>query len=249
MESNISSTDTNDMLAKLTRLENQVSTLSLQLQSNQETIDQLKLSLTMRELHIYELETKLIVTPHTLLQNIITIIHQCRQQIKNGIDEKIINPTLTQIQKQIEIIQSVVHESTYFINKKKMLIYQNIHTTTNAVNKYPQQAKKHFDLAMALLEQKVIHPCKVLYEEITVALLALPSQSRIIFQIRVLDPALQQMDTAAVLGRKFYSNAIGWLNNSLRQIKISAAQALTTIGEKIKKSSFWDGKNRMQGAY
>ena len=119
MESNISSTDTNDMLAELTRLENQVSTLTLQLQSNQEIIDQLKRSLSDRELLLQELEAKLIVTPRSLLQNVITIIDQCRQQIKNGIDEKIINPSLTQIQKQVETIQAFVHESSYFINKKK----------------------------------------------------------------------------------------------------------------------------------
>jgi len=249
MESNNSSTDTNDMLAKLNRLESQVSTLSLQLQTNQETIDQLKLSLNERESHIQELEARLIVTPYTLLQNVITIIHQCRQQIKNGIDEKIINPSVTQIQKQIEIIQAFVYESTYFINKKRMLIYQNIHITTNAVNRYPQQIKKNFRIAMALLERKVIHPCKVLYEEITVALLALPSQSQIIFQIRVLDPALQQMEAAAVFGKKFYSNALVWLNESISRLKTGSRQAVVAIGEKVKKSSFWDGKHRMHAAY
>ena len=249
MESNISSTDTNDMLAKLTRLENQVSTLTLQLQSNQEIIDQLKQSLSDRELLLQELEAKLIVTPRSLLQNVITIIDQCRQQIKNGIDEKIINPSLTQIQKQVETIQAFVHESSYFINKKKMLIYQNIHTTTTAVNKYPERAKKYFAMVIAWVDRKVTHPSKVLLEEITVALLALPSQSQIIFQIKVLDPALQQMETAAAFGKTFYSNAIGWLNKALKQLKTGTEQMFTAIGEKVKKSSFWDGKHRMQGAY
>jgi len=249
MESNISSTDTNDTLAKLTRLENQVSTLTQQLQSNQEIIDQLKRSLSDRELQLRELEAKLIVTPRTLLENIITIIHQCRQQIKNGIDEKIIHPSLTQIQRQVETIQAFVHESSYFINKKKALIYQNIHTTTHAVNQYPERAKKYLARVITWIDEKVTHPCKVLLEEITVALLALPSQSQIIFQIKVLDPALQQMETAAAFGKTFYSNAAGWLNKSLKQLKTGIGQAFSALGEKVKQSSFWDGKHRLQGAH
>ena len=105
------------MLTKLTQLEGQVAKLSVQLQSNKKTISLLKESLVERDAQIHELEAKLAYAQQSLLKKAIHKINQCREQIKNGIDE--ITPDLLQIQQQIEVIQGIVLESKELISKKK----------------------------------------------------------------------------------------------------------------------------------
>ena len=100
-------------------VENEVTKLSEQLKTNKKTISLLKKSLTERDLRIHELELKLNYAQQSLLKKTIFTIHQCQDLVKNGIDEKIINPTLTQIQLQIEVIQGIIHEAKTIISKKK----------------------------------------------------------------------------------------------------------------------------------
>ena len=119
------------MLTKLTQLEGQVAKLSVQLQSNKKTISRLKETLVERDAQIHELEAKLAYAQQSLLKKAIHKINQCREQIKNGIDE--ITPYLLQIQQQIEVIQGIVLESKDLISRKKMAIHENIHATSNKV--------------------------------------------------------------------------------------------------------------------
>ncbi|MDP3589389.1 MAG: hypothetical protein Q8R54_02500, partial [Methylobacter sp.] len=92
-------------LSKLTQMEAMVTKLSEQLAASKKTILMLKQKLTERDLKIHELESKLVYAQQSLLDKAIHNIHQCRNQILIGIDEKVINPALTQIQQQIEVIQ------------------------------------------------------------------------------------------------------------------------------------------------
>ena len=83
MESN-NVTNTSDLLVKLTRLEEQVSTLSSQLELNKILIGQLKQSLSDRDLQISELEAKLATAQISLQKTAIDKIAQCRELVKNG---------------------------------------------------------------------------------------------------------------------------------------------------------------------
>lgn len=254
-------------LAKLTQLEAEVTNLSEQLKTNKKTIALLKKSLTERDLKIHELESKLAYAQQSLLKKTVFTIHQCRDQIKNGIDEKIINPALAQIQQQIEVIQGIVHEAKDLISKKKMLIHENIHTTSNMVHQCPDQAIRYFEkwvveparLAVNegvelvdsnvrngqyLVEQKIIYPCKVWYEKIG----ALPTQSQVIFQVYLAEPAMRKIDALPVIRKELGVHAEALLKRSIDRLKSEAERGFGKAIDAIKRSSFWDGKRKMEAA-
>lgn len=256
-------------LAKLTQLEAEVTKLSEQLKANKKTILLLKQSLTERDLRIHELESKLIYAQQSLLKKATFTIHQCRDQIKNGIDEKIINPALAQIQQQIEVIQGIVHEAKDLISKKKMLIHENINATSNRVHQCPDQAVRYFETLVVeparslvneavilidsnvkngqdLVEQKIIYPGKVWYDKIVVVALALPTQSKVLFQVWLAEPLMQKMETLPVLGKELGANAEVLLKGLISQLKSGAEQGLENAVDAIKKSPFWDGKGKIE---
>ncbi|MGZ8180989.1 MAG: hypothetical protein ACXWT1_03425 [Methylobacter sp.] len=256
-------------LAKLTQLENEVAKLSEQLKANKKTISLLKKSITERDLKIHELETKLIYAQQSLLKKTIFTIHQCRDQIKSGLDEKVINPALTQIQQQIDVIQGIVYEAKDFISKKKLLIHENINATSNKVHQCPDQAIRYFETWVVepsrllvndvvglvdsnvktgrdLVEQKVIYPGKVWYDKIVVVALALPTQSQVIFQVWLAEPVMQKLEALPVLGKELRVNAGGLLKNLISRLKSGAEQGLANTADAVKKSSFWDGKRKME---
>ena len=76
---------TGDLLAEITRLEDQITKLSAQLESHNQIISLLKQSLTERDSRIHELESTLVITPKFLLPNAQAKIHHCKAQIKDGI--------------------------------------------------------------------------------------------------------------------------------------------------------------------
>jgi hypothetical protein len=258
-------------LAKLTQLENEVAKLSEQLKINKKTISMLKKSLTERDLRIHELESKLIYAQQSLLKKAIFTIHQCRDQIKNGIDEKIVNPALAQIQQQIEVIQGIVYEAKELISKKKMLIQENIHTTSNIVHQCPDQAIRYFEKWVVeparlvvndavglvdntvrngqyLVEQKITYPSKLWYDKIIVVASSLPTQGRVIFQVWVEEPAMQKLEALPVIGKELQANAGVLLNGLIGQLKSRAEQGLENTVDAVKKSSFWDGKRKIEAA-
>ncbi len=247
------------MLTKLTQLEGQVAKLSVQLQSNKKTISRLKESLVERDAQIHELEAKLAYAQQSLLKKAIHKINQCREQIKNGIDE--ITPYLLQIQQQIEAIQGIVLESKDLISRKKMAIHENIHATSNKVQQCPDQAVKFFkktvdgfanflvnDVAwiignnLKIVQYSVEQKIKVFFNKIVVAGRALPSYGQVVFQVWVIDPVMRKMDALPVSRKHF--DVVVLLNKLISQLRNVVEQSLTNIAESVKKSSFWDGKSK-----
>ncbi|WP_020159090.1 PspA/IM30 family protein [Methylobacter marinus] len=270
--------DTNDsvvtggLLVKLTRLEDQVATLSTELESSKEVISRLKLSLTERDAQILDLEAKLIEAQNAQLKTTVNWIDRCKIQIKNGVDEKIINPALAKIRQRIEVMQRLVYETRDVVNKRLTVIHENIQGHSELVKQWPEQARRYFEQAVVepvnllvhekigsaysylkavrgLVEQKILHPCKVWYEEAVVALLALPAQSRIIFQVWLADPGRQQIAMLPDLGRNVYSYALAWLKKSVGQIKALINRGVEYIAEAVKNSSFWNGNNNIEVTY
>jgi len=249
------------MLTKLTQLESQVAKLSEQLQASKKTIGLLKTSLTGRDMQIHELEAKLAYAQQSLLKKAIYKINQCREQIKNGMDE--IAPYLAQIQQQIELIQGIVLESRDLIIKKKMAIHENIHATTDIVQQSPDYAVRFFkkvaddfvnflanDVAWVIgknlktvrhsAEQKI----KVVLDQVIAVALALPSYGQVMVQVWVLDPAMRKIGVPPVSGKNLNANIVAMLNKLISQLRNRVEQGLTNISESVKKSSFWDGKAR-----
>jgi hypothetical protein len=256
-------------LAKLTQLEAEVAKLTEQVKANKKTILLLKKSLAERDLRIHELESKLIYAQHSLLQKAMFTINQCRDQIKNGIDEKIVNPAFAQIQQQIDVIQSIVHEAKEIISKKKMLVQENINATTNMVHQCPDQAIRYFEKLVVeparllvneavglidsnvknsrdLVEQKIIYPGKEWYDKIAMIALSLPTQGQVIFQVWVAEPAMKKIEALPVIGKELGANADVLLKNLLKQLKSRAEQGLGNAVDAIKKSQFWDGKRKIE---
>ncbi len=258
-------------LAKLTRLEDEVIKLSEQLKANKKTVSLLKKSLTERDLKIHELESKLIYAQQSLLKKLILNIHQCRNQIKNGIDEKIINPALAHIKQQLEIIQGLVHEANELINKKKILIHANIDATSHRVHQCPDQAIRYFEKTVVepsrllvndlvglidsnvknsrdLLELKIIYPGKLCYDKIVVAAQTWPTQTQIIFQAKLVKPTQQTLEALPVIGGELRAQTVVLLSSVFSRLKSEAEQGLESTADAIKKSPFWDGKRKMEAA-
>ena len=254
-------------LTKLTRLEEEVSRLSEQLKADKQTISLLKKSLTERDLKIHELELKLDYAQQALLKKTTFTIHQCREQIKNGIDEKIINPALAQIQQQIGVIQGIAHEAKNLISKKKMLLHENIHAVSYRVHQCPDQALGYFEKAVIeptrswlglidnhvktsrdRVEQKIICPGKEWYSKITDVALALPTQTQIVFQVWLAEPVMQKIEALPVMGNELAAHANKLLNNLFAQSKSLMQQGVTHTVDAIKKSPFWDGKHKIEAA-
>ncbi|HEY8095789.1 MAG TPA: hypothetical protein VIE65_06790 [Methylobacter sp.] len=258
-------------LAKLTQLEAEVAKLSEQLKTNKKTILLLKQSLSERDLRIHELESKLIYAQQSLLGKAIITIHQCRNQILIGIDEKVINPALAQIQQQIEVIQGIVFEAKDLISKKKTLIHENINATSNLVHQCPDQAVRYFEKSVVeparslvnevvelidsnvrsgrdIVEHEIIYPGKVWYDKIAVATRALPTQTKVLFQVWVEQPVMQKIESLPVIGKELGSNADVLLKGLVGQLKSGAEQGLENAVDTIKKSQFWDGKRKTEAA-
>ncbi len=256
-------------LSKLTQMEAMVTKLSEQLAASKKTILMLKQKLTERDLKIHELESKLTYAQQSLLDKAIHNIHQCRNQIIIGIDEKIINPALAQIQQQIEVIQGIVHEAKDLISKKKMLIHENINATSDLVHQCPDQAIRYFEKSVVeparslvnevvelidsnvksgrdIVEHEIIYPGKVWYDKIVVVTRALPTQSKVIFQVWVEEPVMQKIETLPVIGKELGANAEVLLKGLIGQLKSGAEQGVENAVDAIKKSPFWDGKRKTE---
>ncbi|MGZ8143702.1 MAG: hypothetical protein ACXW0L_04895 [Methylosarcina sp.] len=266
MESN-HTTNTSDLLFRLTRLEEQVTTLSSQLESDKITISQLKQSLSDRDLRISELESKLIIAQNSLLKTTFDKIYQCREQIKSGIDVKIVAPALTQIQKYIQAMESLIAEARDLIGRKKIFLNEGISISSNLVRQSPNQVR-------LILEKNIIEPVKAIveksvqysriiyrmcrdwveqelinrYERIAFSVRDMLLKTHIILQMRLLEPARAQVDHLPALAQSIKNATVSRVNRSLIQIRQLSRQGFEFIDEQIKKSSFWDGKQRMKPA-
>lgn len=266
MESNHAS-NISDLLSRLAQLEGEVASLSTQLESNKMTISQLKQSLSDRDVRINELEAKLVSAQNSLLKTAIDKIYQCREQIRNGMDVKIVTPTLTQIQKYIETAEGLITETKEFIARKKISLNEGIHFSSSLVRQGPDRVR-------LILEKNIIEPVKAIAEkqleflkniyricrdwfdqeviprcrQIASTLHDMPLNTRILLQMRVLEPATAQFDNLPAFIGSVKSGSAGLLKQSLLQIRALARACLEFIEEQIKKSSFWDGKHRIRPA-
>ncbi len=254
-------------LSKLTQMEAMVTKLSEQLAASKKTILMLKQKLTERDLKIHELESKLAYAQQSLLEKAIHNIHQCRNQILIGIDEKIINPTLAQIEQQIEVIHGIVHEAKDLISKKKILIHENINATSSLVHQCPDQAIRYFEKSVVeparslvnevvdvidnnvrsgrdIVEHEIIYPGKVWYDKIVVFTRALPTQGKVLFQVWVEEPVMHKVETLPGIGKGLGANAEVLLKGLVGQLKTGAEQGMNNAIDAIKKSQFWDGKRK-----
>lgn len=256
-----------DLLSRLAQLEGEVASLSSQLESNKMTISQLKQSLSDRDLRINDLEAKLISAQNSLLKTAIDKIYQCREQIRNGMDVKIVTPALTQIQKYIDTAEDLITEAKEFIARKKLSLNEGIHFSSGLVRQSPDQVR-------LILEKNMIEPVKAIvekqlrsletiyhigrdwlereviprYRRIVAILRDMPLSTRIFLQMRVLEPATAQLGNLSAFIQSVKSGSAGLLKQSLLQIRALVRACLEFIEEQIKKSSFWDGKHRMRPA-
>ena len=122
-------TNSSELSVKLNRLEAKVATLTEQINANKQTITELNRLISQRDAQVNALELKLGYAQQSLLAKAAQKIQDCRKQIKTGMDEKIINPTISQIQLQIKTAQTFVDEAKVVLLEKKALVDSTILTT------------------------------------------------------------------------------------------------------------------------
>jgi hypothetical protein len=266
------STGTSDLSAKLNRFEDQVGKLTAQIKTNKQTISELKLHISQRDTQIQELELKLGYARQSLLEKAVNKIEQCRVQIKTGMDEKVINPTVNQIQQHIKAAQELVDEAKAVIIEKKAFVDSRILFARDKVAQCPEQAKLYVEKSVIapaqalynqtlqsinvqakttrnLVENKAIYPGKVLYDEIVATAQSLPDKFMGILQAQVIGPVTQANKKAASAASTIYPDTIDFISKKTGRFGDIFHQALSEIANQVKKSPFWDGKNKAKASY
>jgi hypothetical protein len=257
-----------DLSAKLNKLEDQVAKLTIQIKTNKQTISELKLALSERDMQLRALEVKLGYAQQSLLEKAMHKIEACRIQVKTEIDEKVINPTVTQIQQQIKTAQEFVDEAkTILIGKKKLIDSQILMARDKAVQ-CPEQARLYVENSVikpaqvllnqtlqtinnqvkttqSVVENKAIYPGKVLLDGMVTTAQSLPDKFQTLLQAQVLDRLAKGTKKAA----NIYPNTLTYLGKTTGRISDIFNQALSEITNQVKKSSFWDGKNKIKATY
>ncbi|EIC30663.1 MULTISPECIES: hypothetical protein [Methylomicrobium] len=270
MESN-SDTVQSDLLIKLNRLEDQVSTLTMQLELNKETIAFLKTTLAERDTYIGDLETKLAAAQKELEKSTLDKIYELRYQIKNGIDERMVRPVLGEIRRNIGLLQGFVDHSREVIKQKQRLLRENTQATVSLIQRSPDKAMHYFEQAILeptrfamhhisqqtairyaaviqQLQEEVLKPGARNYDRLAHFAKELPSDISVLFQMRVVDP-LRSFINAIPRATEDLGGAsktrikqlIGYNRKLIRKF-------IGFLSNEIKKSPFWDGKNRAASA-
>ncbi len=270
MESN-SDTVQNDLLVKLNRLEDQVSTLTMQLELNKETIAFLKTTLSERDAYIGDLEEKLAAAQQELERSTLDKIYALRYQIKSGIDEKMVRPVLGEIRRNIEVLQSFVEQTRDVIKQKQLLLRENTLSTVTLIQRCPdqairyvegriveparstahhltQQAAMRYAAVVQQLEEDVLKPGVRNYQRIAHLAKEMPSDVSVLFQMRVVEPLLafingipRATEDLGGASKAQLKQLIGYNRKLIRQF-------IEFLANEIKNSSFWDGKNRIASA-
>ena len=264
--------DISDLSAKLNRLEDQVVKLTAQIKTNKQTISELKLNISYRDAQINELELKLGYAQQSLLEKAVNKIQECRVQIKTGMDEKVIHPTVSQIQQHIKTAQEFVDEAKAILFEKKKLVDNTILMARDKVTQCPEQAKGYVEKTIiapaqamisqtlgsfsmqakttrSLVEDKAIYPGKLLFEEIVSAAQNLPDKVLQLFQAQVIAPLTQANKKAASVSRHIYPDTLDYLRKTSGRLGDIVNQALLEVADMVKKSPFWDGKNKVKAIY
>lgn len=270
MESNNDSVQS-DLLIKLNRLEDQVSTLTIQLELNKETIAFLKTTLSERDVYIGDLEEKLAAAQKELEKSTMDKIYELRYQIRNGIDEKMVRPLLGEIRRNIEVLQGFVDQTRMIIKQKQQLLLENTQATVNLIQRCPDQAMRYIEqtfveptrfalhhiteqtairyaAVIQQLEEEVLKPGVRHYQRMAHLAKELPSDISVLFQMRVVEPLLafihglpRATDDLSGASKDHLKQLIGYNRKLIRQF-------IEFLSNQIKKSSFWDGKNRTASA-
>ncbi|MGR9086839.1 MAG: hypothetical protein ACU841_07175 [Gammaproteobacteria bacterium] len=273
MESNDTKHTRNDLelLGKLTRLEDQVATLSSQLESNKRMISQLKLEITERDAQIRELEAKLNMAQNSLQKTAIEKIYQCREHIRNGIDEKIVTPVLTQIQKYIEAAEGLIAETRELVRNKKAQLQDGLDATSALVRQGPDQARAYLvetviepvlasvervtrlargyhHESRVWIERELVGRYTASSEKLSFAAREIPLNAKIILQTRVGEPVKACVENLPALLQGLKEKRDVLLRQSIGKIQQVLQAICHWIAEMIKGSTFWDGKQRMQTA-
>lgn len=260
---------TSDLSVKLNRLEDQVVKLNTQIKTNKQVISELKLAISQRDTQINELELKLGYAQQSLIEKAVYKIQECRFQIKAGMDEKVINPTVSQIQQHIKTAQEFVDEAKAILVEKKKLVDNTILIAREKAIHCPEQAKGYVEqsiigpaLAMVnqlleslrmqakttrnLVEDKAIYPSKVLLDELVATAENLPDKVLAFLQAQVFRPLAQTNKKATSLAVDIYPDTLEYLRKKFGRFGDIANQALSEISDQVKKSPFWDGKDKIK---
>jgi hypothetical protein len=258
-----------DLSVKLNRLEDKVAKLTDQINANKQTINELNVFISQRDAQINALELKLGYAQQSLLEKAAHKIQECRVQIKTGMDEKVINPTLSQIQQHIKTAQEFVDEAKSILLQKKTLVDNTILTTKDKVVQCPEQAKVYVEKAIIaptqaiinqtlgsissqakttrnLVEDKAVYPGKVMFDELVTTAQNLPDKVMAVFKSELIDPLNKANGKATSVVKTIYPDTLNKLNNITGCMGDIVNQALAEIVDVVKKSPFWDGKNKLK---
>lgn len=258
-----------DLSVKLNRLEDKVVTLTNQITESKQTISELKLIISQRDRQIHELDLKLGYAQQSVLEKAVNKIQECRVQIKAGMDEKVINPTLSQIQQHIKTAQEFVDEAKSILLDKKTLVDNTILTTKDKVVQCPEQAKAYVEKSIIapaqaifnqtlesfasqakttrnLVEDKAVYPSKVLLDELASTAKNLPDKVLGYFHAQVIDPLKLANSKANLVAKNIYPDTLHFFSKMTNRMGDTINQALSEIGDHVKKSPFWDGKNKIR---
>ena len=133
--------NTTELSAKLNQLEEKVAKLSVQIKDNKQTISELKLIISKRDAQISKLELRLGYAQQSLIEKATQKIQECRILIKSGLDEKVISPTVNQIQQHVQTVQEFVEETKELLLAKKAIVDSKILMVKDMVARSPEQGK------------------------------------------------------------------------------------------------------------
>lgn len=260
-----------DLLVKLNRLEDQVSTLTMQLELNKETIAFLKTTLSERDAYIGDLEQKLAAAQRELEKPTLEKIYDLRCQIKNGIDAKMVKPVLGEIRRNVETLQSFVDQTRDVIKQKQAILRENTQATVNLLQRGPdhalryleqsiieptrfaahhlgEQAVLRYTAVIQQLREEVLRPGVRHYQHMRHIARELPSDVAVLFQMRVVEPLRAFIDDIPRVTDEVTGSSKAQLKRLIGYNRKLIRQFIDFLSDEIKKSSFWDGKNKIASA-
>lgn len=260
-----------DVLVKLNRLEDQVSTLTMQLALNKETIAFLKTTLSERDAYIGDLEQKLASAQRELGKPTLEKIYDLRYQVKNGIDDKMVKPVLGEIRRNVETLQSFVDQTRDVIKQKQAILRENTQVTVNLLQRSPDHALRYLDQSVieparfavhhvseqavlrytAVIQQlqaEVLQPGVRHYQRLQHVARELPSDVSVLFQMRVVEPLRAFIDDIPRVTDKVGGSSKAQLKQLIGYNRKLIRQFIDFLSNEIKKSPFWDGKNKIASA-
>jgi hypothetical protein len=259
-----------ELSVKLNQLEDKVSKLNEQIKTNKQTISELKLVIAQRDEHILDLEARLAYAQRSLIEKATQKIEECRSLIKTGMDENIIHPAVAQIQQQVKTAQTFVDETLALLLEKKAQLDNAILSTKDKVVQCPRQAKTYLEKSLltpsqtfvkqtldnlnaqanttkALIEDKVLYPGKVMLDVYVRIAENLPDKALVLLDTQIIGPANHAYRKASTVTQSIYPNTLALYEKTSGRLVDTLKQSQAEIAHKIKKSPFWDGKNKAAG--